>query len=91
MLIFGVIVLVLLFATGIPIFIAFGIGGLIIILFYAGLPVYTLGFMFFDSINSFVLLALPLFILAGNLMVHSGMGKALVDFLGSFVARIPGE
>lgn len=90
MLIFGVIVLVLLFATGIPIFIAFGIGGLIIILFYAGLPVYTLGFMFFDSINSFVLLALPLFILAGNLMVHSGMGKALVDFLGSFVARIPG-
>lgn len=90
MLVFGVIVLALLFASGIPIFIAFGIGGLIIILFYAGLPTYTLGVMFFDSINSFALLALPLFILAGNLMVHSGMGKALVDFLGSFVARIPG-
>ena len=90
MLIIGLVVTAILFAIGAPITIAFALGGLIILTLHCGFPLTHLGVMYFDTINSFVLLAGPLFILAGNLMTHGGMGKPLVDFLGSFTARVPG-
>lgn len=90
MLIVALVVAVLLFLTGVPLYLAFGLGGGIILLYYCDVPLYNLAMMFFESINNFTLLAVPLFILAGNIMVHSGMGKDLVSFLSSFVGRIPG-
>jgi len=40
--------------------------------------------------NSMVLLCVPLFIAVGLVMEKSGIGKALVDFVGIFVGRIKG-
>jgi len=90
MIAFGIVVSVILFAIGAPLYIAFGLGGLIIAIFYAGFSLKQLAFMYFASMNSFVLLGAPLFILAGNLMVHGGMGKPLVAFLSSLVGRVAG-
>lgn len=91
MLTLGVVALAVLLISGVPLFIAFALGGLIIILFVAGLPPYNLAMFFFDSMNNWVLLAIPLFILAGELTVHSGMGEALVDLLKLIIGRVPGS
>jgi tripartite ATP-independent transporter DctM subunit len=44
----------------------------------------------FAGMNSYGLLALPLFILAGNLLVAGGIIQRLVDFVDIFVGRIRG-
>ena len=43
-----------------------------------------------NGINSFALLAIPLFILSGNLMGRGGLARRLVEFSGSLVGSIPG-
>ena len=90
MVIFGIIITALLFAIGAPIYVGFALGSMIIILLSIGIPLAQLGAMYFGCINSFVLLAGALFVLAGNLMIHSGASNALVNLLSSFVSRIPG-
>jgi C4-dicarboxylate transporter, DctM subunit len=90
MLIASIAVCVILFAIGTPILIVFSLGGLMILLFSVGFPLNQLSGMFFTSLNSFVLLAGPLFILAGNLMVKGGISNYLCQFLNSFTSRIPG-
>ena len=86
----GIILCTILFSAGMPIYIAFSIGGLIILLYCIGFPLSQMGTLFFDSLNSFILLSGPLFVLAGNLMVRSGVSGPLVKLLGGFVARVPG-
>ena len=91
MLAFGIVLFGVLLATGAPIFMAFALGGLIIITLHTGLPLYNMGIFFFDSIDSWIMLAVPLFMFAGQLMLESGMGKILVDALRSFIGRVPGS
>ncbi len=43
-----------------------------------------------SAADSFILLAVPLFMLAGNLMVRSGIAQAIVDFADSLVGFIRG-
>jgi C4-dicarboxylate transporter DctM subunit len=88
-------VLVLL-AVGAPIATAMAGSGLITILL-SGLfnpenainPVQAVQ-SFFSSIDSVALLAIPFFILAGDLMNKGGLAKRLVNFAGMFVGRITG-
>ncbi len=44
----------------------------------------------FRSMNSVVLMALPLFILTGYLMQSGGLAERLIDFIESLVGRIRG-
>ena len=44
-----------------------------------------------SGVESFSLLAVPLFILAGNIMINGGIAKRLVNFAQLFVGRIPGN
>lgn len=44
-----------------------------------------------SGIDSFNLLAVPLFILAGNIMNTGGIARRLVNFSQAFVGRIPGS
>jgi len=87
---FSILILVVLFAIGIPIYTAFALGGLSILLLVVGVPLNQLASMFFENMNSFVLLAAPLFILAGNIMFYGGLGKPMVEFLYRATARLPG-
>jgi len=66
MLIFGLILCLVLFITGAPIFVALGLGSTIALIYAAGLPMVEIAHVLFQSINSFTLLAAPLFILAGD-------------------------
>lgn len=86
----SIIITALAFAIGAPIYIGFALGSMIIVLLGIGIPPAQLVAMYFGSIDSFVLVAGLLFMLAGNLMIYSGTSKALVNFLTSFVSQIPG-
>ncbi len=44
-----------------------------------------------SGVESFSLLAIPLFILAGNLMNNGGIAKRLINFAKLFCGRIPGS
>lgn len=90
MLAVGIIILAVLFSIGVPIYMAFSLGGLIILLFVVDFPLNQVSALFFSSMNSFVLLAGPLFILAGNIMVRGGLARPLVEFLQTLTARMPG-
>ena len=46
----AIIIFAILLASGAPIFMAFAIGGIIIITLHTGLPLYNIGIFFFDSI-----------------------------------------
>lgn len=88
--IFGLGLTVLLFLAGSPLAVAFSTGAIIILTFSMGLPVPNIAQLFFATINSYSLLAMPFFILAGNLLLRSGGMKPLSDFMRTMVGHWPG-
>ncbi len=57
---------------------------------YGGVPLTLVIQRMTNATDSFILLAIPFFILAGNLMARGGMSQALIDFADSLVGFIRG-
>jgi C4-dicarboxylate transporter DctM subunit len=89
-LVLSIILLLILLAIGAPLYVAFALGGILILTTTVGFPIYNLSGIIMTSLNSWVLIACPLFLFAGYLTVVSGMAKDLVALLGSFTSRVPG-
>jgi tripartite ATP-independent transporter DctM subunit len=89
-LVFIVLLFVFVFA-GIPIAFSLGLVGLVIAI-YKGIfnPILIPHVMYSQGIDSFPLLAVPFFILAGSLMEQGGISQRLVDFAQFLVGRIRG-
>ncbi|MDR1874934.1 MAG: TRAP transporter large permease [Synergistaceae bacterium] len=81
---------VLLIFLGVPIAFVIGIVSLIGIASLPFIPNITVFMKMFYGLNSFVLLAIPLFVLAANLMNHGQITKMLVDFCIALVGNIRG-
>ena len=60
---FGLGVMIFLFMIGSPLAIAFSVGSIIILLFSMGFPTPNVAQLFFSTINSYTLLAMPFFML----------------------------
>lgn len=86
----GLSAMVILFLIGSPLAVAFSIGSIIILLFSMGFPVPNLAQLFFATLNSYSLLAMPFFILAGNLILRSGGMLPLRDFMNAMIGHFPG-
>jgi len=56
----------------------------------SGIPLVTLPQMMLSTFNSFTLLAIPLFMLAGVIMNSGGITSRLFRFAGALVGHIPG-
>ena len=83
-------ILFILFAfCGIPIAFALGVSSLVYI-FYKGISLVLVAQKMFTGMDAFLLTAIPLFILAGNLMNASGLTEELIEFSKIFVGRIRG-
>ena len=54
------------------------------------IPIATLPTTLWQGINHFVLMAIPFFILMGDLALASGVTKRLVDFAKAFIGHISG-
>ncbi|MFB4158943.1 TRAP transporter large permease [Geomicrobium sp. JSM 1781026] len=84
-----IVLFLLLIALGIPIAFSLGISSLIYLL-VAGVPLTVIPQTMFAGIDSFVMLAIPAFILAGNLMNAGGITNRIIDFANAVVGRIRG-
>ncbi|MCD6564865.1 MAG: TRAP transporter large permease, partial [Bacteroidales bacterium] len=92
----GIAVLVLSFlillAIGVPIAYSIGLSAtLTIIISIDPIPAFTtLSQQIATALDSFALLAIPFFILAGQLMNQGGIARRLIDFAKVLVGRLPG-
>jgi len=86
------VVFVLLFALGIPIAFCIGVSTLATMLMTMDFSpaVTTISQRMAGGLNSFALLAIPLFILSGQLMAQGGIARRLIDFSKAIVGTIPG-
>lgn len=93
MLILIVGIFLLLLGAGLPVFLAFTIIDVLGIYFlWGGASGLTqLIHSIFSSVSSFVLLPVPLFVLMGELLFHSGTFVKALDNLDKWMGRIPGR
>ena len=75
--------------SGMPIVYALGIPGVVYILM-SGMPLTMVAAKMFSGVDVYVLMAIPLFIITGNLMNHSGISRRLVRFSVAIVGSLPG-
>ncbi|WP_053360904.1 TRAP transporter large permease [Bacillus sp. FJAT-27251] len=75
---------------GVPIAFVIGIVALLGIMSVPYIPEVTVPMKMLNGINSFVLLAVPLFILAANLMNHGKISQKLIDLSLTIVGHIRG-
>ncbi|WP_439150528.1 TRAP transporter large permease [Sulfitobacter sp.] len=82
--------LIILFVLGVPIAVSIGLASVIGIEAQGSLPLLLVAQRMFTGIDSFPLMAIPLFILAGNLMSAGGISTRLVELAKSLVGGIQG-
>lgn len=82
-------VFAILMVIGVPI--AFSMGSASMLFLQMNeIPLAVAAQKFFANTQSFSFLAVPFFILAGNLMVESGIAKKLINFASVLVRQLPG-
>ena len=69
---------VVLLLANVPIALTLGAAGVLALLWEGQIPLLVVPQRIFTGVDSFPLLAIPLFILAGELMEHSGISARLV-------------
>ncbi|MBP7072595.1 MAG: TRAP transporter large permease [Clostridia bacterium] len=86
-----IVIFLVLLALGAPIFVAMLAASFTWILQTGNLSLFTMGAQrMYASVNSFTLLAIPLFIFAGLLMNMAGVSKRLFDYANTLVGHITG-
>lgn len=75
---------------GVPVAIAMGLSSALAVLLSGGVPLIILAQREFTSIDSFPLMAIPFFILAGTLMEYGGISRRLVNLANALTGHIQG-
>ncbi|MDY3868021.1 MAG: TRAP transporter large permease subunit [Pyramidobacter sp.] len=75
---------------GVPIAISLGAAGSLWLISQPGIPNMLLATKIFAGTDSFAMMAIPFFMLAGQFMEHTGITQKIVDFAKSLVGHIPG-
>ncbi|HDZ39917.1 MAG TPA: TRAP transporter large permease [Marinobacter sp.] len=82
--------LIILFSLGVPIAVSIVLASIIGIEFFSRLPLLLVPQQMFIGLDNFPLMAIPFFILAGNLMAAGGISRRLVDLAKSMVGGLQG-
>ncbi|MYL35257.1 TRAP transporter large permease subunit [Pontibacillus yanchengensis] len=82
--------LFLLLLLGTPIAIALGVSSFLSIYYFTTDPLPDLAGKVFSGLNSFPLMAIPFFVLAGNIFTSGGVAKRLIHLTNMWVGHIPG-
>jgi C4-dicarboxylate transporter DctM subunit len=80
----------LLLFIGVPIAVALGLACMFAVGMSGAFPVQNLVQKMFNTSNSFSLMCIPFFILAGNIMASGGVSKRLVNLASAFFGRVHG-
>jgi C4-dicarboxylate transporter DctM subunit len=81
--------LVLMF-LGLPISFAMGLSSLLVIFIHGAIPLNLIVQRTVMGVDSYVLLAIPLFIFAGTIMEQGGISERLIDFARALIGRFRG-
>ncbi|MGA9228101.1 MAG: TRAP transporter large permease, partial [Mesobacillus sp.] len=84
------VVMLILFALSVPIAVSIGLASAVALWWEGGTPLVVLVQRSFTSIDSFPLMAIPFFILAGTLMEFGGISKRLINLANAFTGHLPG-
>jgi len=87
---FFLVPLALLF-LGVPIFAALIIGSALIVALHPSLPLTQLHSTLVGSVDKFALLAIPLFLFAGEIMGRGGMSRRLIDWVTALTGGVRNE
>jgi C4-dicarboxylate transporter, DctM subunit len=82
---------ILLLAIGMPIFLVLLIAATAGVLYLGVGPLYAVHTAVFGSLDSFPLLAVPLFILAGDVMARGGIAQRLIELIMAVVGGVRGS
>src|ERR1700752_5338082 len=83
--IFGLLIALML--TGMPISIALGLTVLTFLFVMTDVPIEAVALKLFTGIESFEIMAIPFFILAGNFLTHGGVARRMIAFASSMVGH----
>lgn len=77
-------------ALGVPLAVALGLASVAAIMMFTSTPVDLLSQSMFSAMNSFLLVAVPLFILVGHFMERGRVAERIFDFAEAIVGWMPG-
>src|SRR2546428_10363844 len=83
--IFGLLIALML--TGMPVSIALGLTVLTFLYVMTDVPIEALALKLFTGIESFEIMAIPFFILAGNFLTHGGVARRMINFATSLMGH----
>ena len=75
---------------GVPIAVALGLSTTAVILLFTDQPTLVIAQQMFTSLDKFALMAIPLFVLAGNFLSRGGAAARIIRFARSVVGHLPG-
>ncbi|MDK2793230.1 MAG: C4-dicarboxylate transporter, DctM subunit, partial [Deferribacteres bacterium] len=75
---------------GIPIAVALGLATSFTMLVFTDIPALVIAQKMFTSIDKFALMAIPLFVLAGNFLSQGGAAERIIRFAKAMVGHLPG-
>ena len=87
LILFGAMIILLI--IGVPISISLGAATMVSLLSF-DVPLLVVPQRMFTALDSVSIMAIPLFVLAGNLMTEGGISRRLVDFCNSIIGNIRG-
>ncbi len=83
-------VMLVCFGAGMPVAFAMGVGSVAVLLVLGEVPLILIPNRLLAGVDSFLLLAVPFFLMAGSLMNTGGITRRLIDFAGTLVGHIRG-
>lgn len=87
----SLILLLALLGASIPVAAALGVLGLVLDPLYSSLPLKrAMGEMAWGSSNEFLLVAIPLFILLGEILLRAGIAQRMYDAMSKWLSWLPG-
>jgi tripartite ATP-independent transporter DctM subunit len=86
----AIVVAVLFLLLAVPIAVALASAGALFILLSGAAPWTSIDLQIMDGTNSYVLLAVPFFVLAGLMIASGGLSIRLANLVDALVGRIPG-
>ncbi len=81
------VLLIVLMLTGMPISIALGLTVLTFLYLMTQVPIEAVALKLFTGIESFEIMAIPFFILAGNFLTHGGVARRMINFATSMIGH----
>jgi len=81
------VLLIAFMVTGMPVSIALGLTVLTFLFVLTDVPIEAVSMKLFTGLESFEIMAIPFFILAGNFLTHGGVARRMINFAVSLIGH----